>query len=293
MADAAYARLVWRNHRGVLLFSIAVVAALQYLIVWLISTLDYAPAVAAAFEQLPPLIRTFFNEEFLTPPVRARRPPPSDSTTPCCWPCWPSTPSCCLHARLPARSSPAPLNCCWPHPIGRVRVGVTVWASGCAMLSLVVAGALAGSLSAVALHHGLDADLAGRLFRIGANLVLLFVLVLSLTLLISAFGREGQRTGVIGAGITVVFYFFHFLAKIWDRVEPIPAGEHFHLLPAQELMFDRRSFAVNASVLLAANAFVWPPPSGGFSVGTFPDDTDADSPIPFAFHDPLRRPDSG
>ena len=58
--------ILWRSHFAMLAFSSAVVAALEYLIVWLISTLDFAPAVATAFAQLPPIIRTFFNEEFLT-----------------------------------------------------------------------------------------------------------------------------------------------------------------------------------------------------------------------------------
>lgn len=253
MAEAAYARLVWRNHRGMLLFSIAVVAALQYLIVWLISTLDYAPAVAAAFEQLPPLIRTFFNEEFLTR-LSVRGAVAFGFDHPLLLALMAINAILLPSRQISGEIESGAFELLLAHPIGRVRVGATVWLSGCAMLSLVVAGALAGSLSAVALHHGLDAHLAGRLFRIGANLVLLFMLVLSFTLLISAFGKEGQRTGVMGAGITVVFYFFHFLAKIWDRVAPIRPVNIFTYYQPQELMFDRRSFAVNAAVLLVANA---------------------------------------
>ncbi|MBI9085736.1 MAG: ABC transporter permease subunit [Desulfobacterales bacterium] len=253
MGKLTYAGLVWRNHRGMLLFSIAVVAALEYLIVWLISTFEFVPALAAAFDQLPPMIRTFFNEEFLTR-LSARGAVAFGFDHPLLLSILAINAIVIPSRQISAEIESGTFELILAHPIKRTTVAAGIWISGAAMLLLIVAGALAGSFAAIALHHGLDGALAVRLLRIGANLFLLFVFVLSYTLLLSAFGKEGSRTGILGAGITVVFYFFHFLARLWDRIEPLRPLNMFTYYQPQELMFDQRSFVTNLVVLLAGNA---------------------------------------
>ena len=236
-----------------LLFSIAVVAALEYLIVWLISTFDYVPAVAAAFDQLPPMIRTFFNEEFLTR-LSVRGAIAFGFDHPLLLALLAINAIIIPSRQISGEIESGTFELLLAHPIRRTTVAASIWISGATMLLLVVAGALGGSFAAAVLYHGMDAGLAVRLVRIGANLWLLFMFVLSYTLLLSVFGKEGSRTGGLGAGITVVFYFFHFLAKIWDRVEPLRPLNMFTYYQPQELMFDQRSFATHAIVLLAGNA---------------------------------------
>ncbi len=60
-----YARFIWKNYRGLLLFSAVFAALMQFLMLFLITTIDYGPIIDALLSRLPAQIRVLFATEFL------------------------------------------------------------------------------------------------------------------------------------------------------------------------------------------------------------------------------------
>ena len=84
---------------------------------------------------------------------------------------------------------------------------------------------------------------------IGCNLWLLFVFIMSLTTLFSAFGKEGQKVGISVAGITLVFYLLHYLSSLWDAIQFTKPFNIFNYYQPEDLMTGQRSFLLHLGVL--------------------------------------------
>ena len=87
------------------------------------------------------------------------------------------------------------------------------------------------------------------MLKIASNLWLLFVLIMSFTLLLSTFAKEGSNIGMISAGVLVVFYFLDLLSPLWDALDFIKPVNIFTYYQPQKLMFDQSNFSLNFAVL--------------------------------------------
>ncbi|MFQ5754255.1 MAG: hypothetical protein ACE5HI_19890, partial [bacterium] len=70
------------------------------------------------------------------------------------------------------------------------------------------------------------------------------------TLMISTFGKEGSKSGLRSAGITLIFYFLHLLSTLWEPIKFTKSFNIFTYFQSQKLMFEQRSFWLNVCVLL-------------------------------------------
>ncbi len=249
MINPTYMFLVWKLHRGLILFSFLFLALMQFLIIWIISSLDYLPFIETFIQQLPPQIRILFNEEFINrfsingaaafgfnhPLVLAVL----------------GLSAIMIPARhVAGEVESGSLEIIISHPMKRMELIFSLWLSYFTILLLIVVGGWIGSYSALIIKNQMNLQTVKKLFQIGLNLWLLFLLIMSYTLLISTFKSEGNKTGIFGAIITLLFYLMNFFSTIWDSLHFTKFFNIFTYYQPQKLMFSERSIWSNAIVLL-------------------------------------------
>jgi len=248
MNKLCYPMMIWKNYRGLVLFSMIVIAALQFLINWLFTTMDFASVIVSMRQQLPAPLRLFFEEEFFSrfsikgsaafgfnhPVVLALL---------------------ALNAIIiPARHiageiESGTLELLLAYPLKRTRLLLTLWASAIIQLLLIVGAAGAGSMTSVAIYHELTLDLWAPMVKIAFNLWLFFILIMSYTLLLATFGKESAKIGIYSAALTLTLYFLNFLSTIWEAISFIKPYNIFSYYQPQKLMFQERSFTFHFAVL--------------------------------------------
>ncbi|GAB4370419.1 MAG: hypothetical protein Kow0042_12640 [Calditrichia bacterium] len=251
MNPLEYGTFLWKSHRGLILFAFLFFAGMEFLIITLITTIDTAPIISAILDQLPPRLKMIFNQEFLTrfsikgaiafgfnhPLVLAVL----------------SLVSITLTARhVAGEAESGTLELLLSYPLKRSRFILTLWSVLAIFLLFIVCGGWLGSILALLVYQQFGLEYLAGILKVGGNLWLLFILIMSYSLLISTFDREGGKAGTRSAAITLIFYFLHFISSIWERIDWTKPLNIFSYYLPQKLMFGERSFWVNALVLLAA-----------------------------------------
>ncbi len=231
-----------------MLFSMVVAAALQFLIIWLITTIDYEPIMASIMEQLPTFFRLYFEEEFINR-FSARGGAAFGFNHPIVLSLLAINAIIISARHIAGEIEKGTLELLLAYPVKRTKLLMSLWVSGSMILLLIVGAAGVSSITAVAIYHDLTLDIFIPLFKIIGNLWLLFVLIMSFTLAISTFSKETGKTGLLSAAVILIFYFFHFLSRIWEAISFIKPFNIFTYYQPQKLMFGERSFVLHLAVL--------------------------------------------
>jgi len=101
----------------------------------------------------------------------------------------------------------------------------------------------------ITLFHQLKAAVFVKMLKIGCNLWLLFVFIMSLTMVLSALEKEGNKVSIRVAGIALVFYLAHYLSSWWDTIRFTKPFNIFTYYQPQDLMTGQRSFLLHFVVL--------------------------------------------
>ena len=248
MARLCYPRMVWKKQRGLMVFSMLIVGAMQFIIVWLVTTIDYEPIMTSMMEQLPTFFRLFFEEEFLTK-FSAEGGTSFGFNHPIVLTLLGINAIMVGARHIAGEVEGGTLELLLSYPVKRTRLLMSLWVSGAAGLLVVVGVALVSSVTAVKIYHQLNGDIMMSLLKIAGNLWLLFVLVMSFTLVLSTFSKEASKTGLASAAVLLVFYFVHFLSKIWEGIGFTEPVNIFTYYQPQQLMFGERDFSLNIIVL--------------------------------------------
>ena len=248
MIDLRYFSFVWKNHRGLILFSMLIASVFQFLIIWLIAEVDFESVMSLMLEQLPARYRILFNQEFL-----------SKFTVKGAVALGLNHPLVLSMLGLAAIVIPArhvageiesgTLELLLSCPVKRSRLLLNLWLSSNIFLLLVVEFAGISSLSAVSLFLHQSREFLVLIAQITFNLWLLFVAISGYTLLLSVYGREGSRAGLQAAGITLTFYFLHIVSTIWTALSFLRPFNIFTYYQPQKLILGERSFMLNTLVL--------------------------------------------
>lgn len=249
MNKLAYPLFIWKSQRGFAIFSMVVMAALQFLVIVLISTLDVAPILTVLLEQLPERFRTLINEELLTR-LSLKGAAAFGFNHPLVLALLAINAINIPNRHIAGEIETGTLELLLAYPMQRTRLVFSLWISASLLLFLIVFGAWISSLTAITVLHKLSFDLFMQMLKIGSNLWLLFVLIMSYTLLISTFGKEGSKIGIRSAGITLIFYFLHLLSTLWNSIDFIRPFNIFTYYQPLKLMFDQRNFWLNFGVLI-------------------------------------------
>jgi len=241
--------MVLKKQRGLMVFSMLMAGAIQFLIVWLVTTIDYEPIIASMMEQIPVIFRQFFEEEMLGK-FSAEGGTAFGFNHPIVLSLMTINAIMIGARHIAGEIEGGTLELLLAYPVKRTRLLLSLWGTGVIQLLVVVGAALVSSVTAVKLYHELNGDILMSLLKIAVNLWLLFVLVMSFTLVVSSFSKEASKAGLVSAAVLLVFYFVHFLSKIWEGIGFTKPINIFTYYQPQQLMFGERDFSLNLLVLL-------------------------------------------
>jgi ABC-2 type transport system permease protein len=248
MDNRTYPSLIIKMHRSYVLFSMLIIAFLQYLIVELMTTMDVDAFYGNVLTQLPERFQMLISESFITRlsvdgAVAFGFNHPLVLTL-----------LFLLSITLPSRHiagdiENGTMELLLAHPVKRYRLLISLWATGgLLLLAVILAGGIGSAVGLADTGH-LSGKLVLKILELGANLWLLAVLVLSLAMLISVFGKEGGRAGIRAAALILIFYFLFFLGILWDAIHTLTPYNIFAYYQPTKLMFGERSFWLHAVVL--------------------------------------------
>ncbi|MCP4707795.1 MAG: ABC transporter permease subunit [Planctomycetes bacterium] len=249
MNSLCYPRMVMKKQLGLMGFSMLMVGAIQFLIVWLVTTIDYGPIVESMMEQLPVFFRQFFEEEMLGK-FSAEGGTAFGFNHPIVLTLMGINAIMIGARHIAGEVEGGTLELLLSYPVKRTKLLLTLWGTGAVQLLLIVGAALISSIISVKLYHELNGEIMTALFKIAGNLWLLFVLVMSFTLVVSSFSKEASKAGLSSAAVLFVFYFVHFLSKIWEGIGFTKPFNIFTYYQPQQLMFGEREFSLNGIVLV-------------------------------------------
>jgi ABC-type transport system involved in multi-copper enzyme maturation permease subunit len=249
MANLIYMLLIGRLNRGLFFFSALFIALIQFLIIWIFTSFDYAPILEAILNQLPPQMRVLFNEQFMVqlslsgaaafgfnhPLVLFNL-----GIVAIALPSW--------HIAGEAESGILELHL--SYPVKRQTLFTSLWLTVTCLLFLIILSGYFGSILALLLKSRLKFDLIFALLKIIINLWILFTVIMSMALWISVRSRDGGKAGTTGAAISLLFYFLFFLGSTWEIPGFIQQLNPFYYYQPQKLMFDQNSFLLNIGVLM-------------------------------------------
>lgn len=249
MINWTYILLIWRIHRGFILFGFLLIGFLQFVIISIFSSLDYIPFIELFIKQLPPQLQAIFNEEFINQfsingaAAFGYNHPMVLSIL--------GIAAITIPARhLAGEAETGNLEILLAHPFRRDQYFVSLWFSTAMVIFFIILGGWCGSFSALILKQQFSFLLMGKIIKIGINLWFLFLLITSYSITISGYGREGNKAGLAAAATTLFFYLLYFLGTIWEEIEFSKIFNIFHYYQPQKLMIGQKSFWLNALVLL-------------------------------------------
>lgn len=249
MNNRAYLLFVLKSHRGFAFFSVVMATFLQYVIVGLMATFDTASMYDTLMRQMPEQFRMLVTENYFME-MSIKGAAAFGFNHPIVLAllviCAISVPARHISSEIEGGT----MEWLLAYPVKRTSLLLSMWMSGCVLVLLIVAGALGGLYSALAVTRNFDADIFVRMMQIGLNLWLLSILIMSMTFVIATFGRAGSRTSAPGAAVVLTFYFLYYVASIRDSLAFTKPFNIFSYYQPQKVMFDQANFPFNAAVLL-------------------------------------------
>jgi len=244
----SYFYFIWKSHRSFLLFSMFFVSSFQFLTLKLVTTIDYSSPIMYLMNQLPENVQAMFGEDFV-----------SMLTVEGAAALALNHPLVLVILSLGAIIIPSrhiagevetgTLELVLSFPVKRIRLLLNLFVSAVVFLFLIIFCALCSSLLSINIFHQLTFVLFTNMLKIATNLWLLFVFIMSLTLVLSSFEKEGSKVGIRVAGITPVFYLLHYLSSLWDAIQFTKPFNIFTYYQPQDLMTGQRSFLLHFMVL--------------------------------------------
>ncbi|MCF8366157.1 MAG: ABC transporter permease [Bacteroidales bacterium] len=260
MKALSYFRMVWKTNKAFAIFTMALLASTQLLILNLVTTFDTQAIIASIVEQLPKNMQVFLKESFFStltfdgaaafgynhPMVIAL---------------------IIVNAiNIPARHisrelESGTLEVLLSHPVKRNMFITTLWASGIVLLFLITLSAFLSSILGVYLFHQLSADVVFKILEISLNMWLFSVLILSYSLMIASKSKGGGLTGSLSAMIAFVFYVVFLISQLWSTLDFLLPYNIFYYYEPQQIMLGRGHIGLDTLVLVGLSGLCF-----GFSV---------------------------
>ncbi len=243
-----YFYFIWKSHQSFLLFSMFIISLLQFIILKLVTTIDYSLIIPQMLEQLPENIKALLGENAF-----------SMATVEGASTLGLNHPLVLVILSLGAIMIPSQhiageietgtLELILSFPVKRIKLLLNLYVSGAAILFFIIFCALCSSLLSINIFHQLTFEMFIKMSQICFNLWLLFVFIMSLTMVLSSFEKEGNKVGIRVAGIVLFFYLLHYLSSMWDAIQFIKPFNIFTYYQPGTLMNDQRSLLLHFIVL--------------------------------------------
>lgn len=244
----AYFKLVWKRHLGFAVFSMVFITLLQFLVLYLITTFNMPAIIKTVLAQMPEKMKVYFSDNFFNTLTL-------DGAAAFGF----NHPMVLTLLSIVAISIPishisreielGTLELLLAQPFKRSSLLLTLWMTGGLILLVIIAAAFMGSISAAAIFHHADSGLIMNMLKIALNLWLLFVVVMTYTLLLATYKPLSLRASNVSSVLTLVFYLLYFLSQVWDDIKFLAPYNIFTYYEPQKMMFGKGNFSVNCLVL--------------------------------------------
>jgi ABC-2 type transport system permease protein len=244
----SYFYFIWKSHRSFLLFSIIIIALFQFLILKLVTTIDYSAIIISLLEQLPAFVRTMFGEDFISM-LTVEGAAAFGLNHPLVLVILSIGAIAIPSRHIAGEAETGTLELILSFPVRRTKLLLDLYISAVVFLFLIIFCALCASVISISIFHQLKFVLLVKMLKIGCNLWLLFGFIMSLAMGLSSFGKEENKVSIRVAGIVLVFYLVHYLSALWEAIEFTKPFNIFTYYQPEDLMTGQRSFLLHTMVL--------------------------------------------
>lgn len=244
----SYFYFIWKSHRSFLLFSIIIIALFQFLILKLVTTIDYSAIIINLLEQLPAFVRAMFGEDFISM-LTVEGAAAFGLNHPLVLVILSIGAIAIPSRHIAGEAETGTLELILSFPVKRMKLLFDLYISAVVFLFLIIFCALCASVISISIFHELKFVLFVKMLKIGCNLWLLFVFIMSLTMVLSSFEKEENKVSIRVAGIVLVFYLVHYLSALWEAIEFTKPFNIFTYYQPEDLMTGQRSFLLHTMVL--------------------------------------------
>jgi len=244
----AYFFMIWKTHRNFWLFAILFLSLFQILILKIIATVDYSSLFATLMQFIPKELLTVFGDEMalmLTFEGAATL----GFSHPMVFVILSISAIIIPSKHLAGEAESGTMELLLSFPVKRMQLLLKMYFSGLVFLFIILASALSTSLFGVYYYHTLTSDLFVKIITVVTNLWLLFIFIMSLTMLLSSFSKDGNKVAVRAAGIILIFYLLHYLTPLWNALEFTETYNFFSYYQPGELVKGNREFFLHFMVL--------------------------------------------
>ena len=244
----SYFYFIWKSHRSFLLFSMIIISLFQFLILKLVTTIDYSSIIMNLFEQLPEFVRAMFGDDFISM-LTVEGAAAFGLNHPLVLVILSIGAITIPSRHIAGEAETGTLELVLSFPVKRIKLLLNLYISAGVFLFLIIFCAFCSSVLSINIFHQLKFVLFVKMLKIGLNLWLLFVFIMSLTMVLSSFEKEGNKVSIRVAGITLVFYLLHYLSSLWDTIQFTKPFNIFTYYQPEDLMTGQRSFLLHFMVL--------------------------------------------
>ncbi len=134
-------------------------------------------------------------------------------------------------------------------PVKRLEITFSLWLFSLFALLIVIVGCWIGTFVGTLVYPQFSDLSFSRLILTGINLWLLMVTINAYTFFLAAYATEGNQVTLRAAGITLLFYFLNYIAKLWPKISFLNYASIFNYYQPQKVMTGQPGFSVNIAVL--------------------------------------------
>lgn len=246
----SYFYFIWKSHRSFLLFSMITLSLFQFIILKFVTTIDYSSIITLLLEQLPENIQALFSEDFISM-LTVEGAAAFGFNHPMVLVILSMAAITIPSRHIAGEAETGTLELLLSFPVKRIWLLLNLWFTSVFFLFFIIFCALCSSLFAINIFHQLSFEFFVSMLKIACNLWLLFVFIMSLTMVLSSFEKEGNKVGIRVAGITLIFYVLHYISSLWNAIRFIIPFNIFTYYQPENLITGQRSFLLNVTVLFS------------------------------------------
>jgi len=269
MVNIILLKMLWRIYRPFIIFSAIFIGALQFLIIWIFSSLNYVPIFEALYHQLPPHLQALLNEELIYH-LSLKGAVAFAMNHPLVLLLLGIIAIAYSSRLISGEAEKGLLELLLSYPLKRNQFYATQFFSTSVFLLFAIGGGYGGSVLALILKKQLTLEIFFNVSKIGINLWFLFLLITSYALLFSVHHKERGKWGILAVVLTLIFYFLHFITAIWDELEFLKPINIFSYYQPQKIMFNEIQIYQNLLILIGVTVICFFIGINRFSVRDLP-----------------------
>lgn len=252
-----YTGYVFKRNRGIFIFTLIFVAAIQFFIIQIMSTMDLEP-MRKMMNSFPPAIKALMGKELLNR-LTVEGTAAFAFTHPITYGILSYLAISIPNKEITKSIESGEMEIMLSYPISRKKVLSSVWITGGFMLAIVSIVASISSIIALYLFHDTNMDVIKKMFQIGHNLFTIFFFAFSFSMVIAVFSKDASKSTTIAVGITGSCYLVMILAQIWDKIDWTKRFNFFNYFDPNQIINNQGNYlwqVLDLSVLILIMFFI-------------------------------------